>query len=92
MENDFCFTSGNILKVVSGTFRDFVQKQKTNLEFQRIFDNTENISLPKSFLKALTIFLAIYQSQRKHSRLVLQKTLKKKLCLLFMDGVQLSEG
>ena len=36
----------------------------------------QNISLSKSFLKALTIFLATYQSQRKYSRLVLQK--KKK--------------
>ena len=32
-----------------------------------------NISLQKSFLNALVIFLAIYQSQIKHSRLVLQK-------------------
>ena len=30
---------GNILKVVRVTFREFVQKQKTNLEFQRIFEN-----------------------------------------------------
>ena len=30
---------GNVLKAVTGTFRNFVQKQKTNLEFQRIFDN-----------------------------------------------------
>ena len=77
MENDFCFTFGNILKVVSGTFRDFVQKQKTNLEFQEFLIMLKNITLPKSFLEALTIFLSIYQSQRKHSRLVLQKTLKK---------------
>ena len=27
------------LKVVPGTFRDVAQKQKTNLDFQRIFDN-----------------------------------------------------
>ena len=28
-----------MLKVVPGTSRDFVQKQKTNLALQRIFDN-----------------------------------------------------
>ena len=28
-----------MLKVVSGSFRYFFQKQKANLEFQRIFDN-----------------------------------------------------
>ena len=39
----------------------------------------QNISLSKSFLKALTIFLATYQSQRKYSRLVLQKKKKKTL-------------
>ena len=30
---------GNILKVVPGTFRDSIQKQEKNFEFQRIFDN-----------------------------------------------------
>ena len=39
MKNAFCFTFGNILKVIPSTFRDFVQKQKPNLEFQTIFDN-----------------------------------------------------
>ena len=28
-----------MLKVVRVTFREFVQKQKTNIEFQRIFEN-----------------------------------------------------
>ena len=35
----------------------------------------QNISLPKSFFKSLAIFLAIDQSQGKHSRLILQKKL-----------------
>ena len=57
----------------------------------------ENISFPKSFLKTLAKFLAIYQSQSKHSRLVHQKK-KKKLkkkdfyMPLFIDEVQLSQG
>ena len=37
---------------------------KNKKQLQRIFDNPQ----AKSFLKALTIFLAIYQSQSKHSR------------------------
>ena len=54
----------------------------------------QNISFPKSFLNAFTIFLAIYQSQSKYSRLVLQKNFSKKKTLwpLFMDGSQLSQG
>ena len=51
-----------------------------------------NISFPKSFLNALAIFLTIFQSQSKHSRLKLQKNLKKTLWSLLMDGVQLSRG
>ena len=31
---------GNTLKAVVVTFRDFVQKKKKKLEFQRIFDNS----------------------------------------------------
>ena len=43
---------GNILKVVRITFRDFVQKQKVNLEFQRIFDNPlAKYIFSKEFLK-----------------------------------------
>ena len=42
------------------------------------------------------VFPAIYQSQSKHSRLVLQKKRffkkKKRLWHLFMDDVQLSQG
>ena len=54
----------------------------------------QNISFPNSFLKALTIFLAIYQSQSKHSRLAIQKTVFKKKTLwpFSTDGVQLSQG
>ena len=33
----------------------------------------KNISFPRSFLNSLAIFLAIYQSQSKNSRSVLQK-------------------
>ena len=53
-----------------------------------------SISFPKSLLNALAIFLTIYQSHSKHSRLVLQKNffLKKTLWPLLMDGVQLSQG
>ena len=36
------------------------------------------ISFPKSFLNALAVLVTIYQSQSKHSRLVLQRNLKKK--------------
>ena len=41
-------------------------------------------------MHALVIFLTIYQSQSKHSRLVLQKkpSLTKTLWPLFMDGIQ----
>ena len=40
----------NILKAVPETFRDFVQKQKINLEYQRIFDNPlANYLLSKEF-------------------------------------------
>ena len=45
---------------------------KNKKQLQRIFDNPQ----AKSFLKALTIFLAIYQSQSKHSRF--KKKNKKK--------------
>ena len=65
MENDFCFTFGNILKVVSGTFRDFVQKQKTNLEFQRIFDNAEKYLSSKEFLGGIDyIFIYLPKSEK----------------------------
>ena len=68
-----------VLNLAPGTFWDWVQKQKTNLDFQRIFDNLlANISFPTTFMNALIIFLAIYQSQSKHSRLVLQNIFFKK--------------
>ena len=42
----------------------------------------QNISPPKSLFNAFVIFLAIYQSQNKHSRLVLWKNLWMRLnCL-----------
>ena len=55
---------GNILKAIPGTFRDFVQKQKQIQSFREfMIILVQSISFPKSFLKALTIFLAIYQGQ-----------------------------
>ena len=65
MENDFCFTFGNILKVVSGTFRDFAQKQKTNLEFQRIFDNTEKYLSSKDFLEGIDYIFSYFLKSEK---------------------------
>ena len=47
-----------------------------NFTFRRFLINLfQNISPPKSFLNTLAIFLAIYQSQSKQSRLVVQKNL-----------------
>ena len=52
-------------KVVPGNFWDRAKRAK------RIFDH----ALAKCFLSALAVFLAIYQSQSKNSRLMLQKKL-----------------
>ena len=72
-EKNFC-TYLAILNVVPGTFWDWIQQQKTNLGFQKIFDKPlANHLISKSFLNAMAIFLAIYQSHSKYSRLVLQK-------------------
>ena len=38
-----------VLKAVPDTFWEWVQKQKTNLDFQRIFDN----SISKEFVKCI---------------------------------------
>ena len=65
--------------------------KKTNFEFQRILIILlQNISFPKSFLKALTLFLAIQQSQSKHSRLVLQKNFFKACVRYFLTNFYLS--
>ena len=47
------------LKVVTGTFRDFVRRQKANLEFQRIFDNPLSKYLFfKEFLEGIDYFFS----------------------------------
>ena len=75
-----------VLIVVPGTFWDWVQKQKTNFDFERIFDN-QNISFSTTFMTVLTLFQAIYQSQSKHRRLVPQKKFLEKLyCLSLWKG------
>ena len=55
----FCFTFDHILKVVRDIFRDFVLKQK-NSSRDFLITLLQNISLSKSFLKALTILLAAF--------------------------------
>ena len=82
--------------MVCVTFRDFVQNQKPNLEFQRIFDNRlAKYFFSKEFRKCIYYISSyLYQSQTKYSRLVLQKIFFKNKTLwpLFMDGGQLSQG
>ena len=65
------------------------KKQKSNLDFQRIFDNPlANIAFPKSFISARTIFPAIFQSYSKHN----SSGLPKKFFLKKLYGPFLGTG
>ena len=85
---------GNLL---SGSWHFLRLSSKTKNKFrflEEFLHSSCTIShFKRGFLNALAIFLTIYQSQSKHSRLVLQKNFFKKIFMaLLMDGVQLSQG
>ena len=79
-----------VLKVAPGTSKDFVQKQKTNLEFQRIFDNPlAKYLFSKKLLEGIGYISSYLTKSEKHSILGLQNNFFKKKTLwhLFMDGI-----